>query len=102
MFSIVYASKGQVCVFAGRVKIVSHSSCRTCVLLKYLCSLVSFAIVLITAFVKLLRHINWSPMDQFIFKRSYHMRFKVLIAMSSYEGTGADMGRFTLESDALN
>ena len=35
-------------------------------------------------------------------KRSYHMRFKVLIALSSYEGTGADMGRITLESDALN
>ena len=29
MFFIAYAFKGQVHVFAGRVKIVSHSSCRT-------------------------------------------------------------------------
>ena len=30
---IVYAFKGQVHVFAGRVKIVSHSSCRTSAIL---------------------------------------------------------------------
>ena len=37
MFFIAYAFKGQVCVFAGRVKIVSHSSCRTSAILKYFC-----------------------------------------------------------------
>ena len=39
MFFIAYAFKGQVHVFAGRVKIVSHLSCRTCVILKYFCPL---------------------------------------------------------------
>ena len=39
MFFIEYAFKGQVHVFAGRVKIVSHSSCRTSVILKYFCPL---------------------------------------------------------------
>ena len=39
MFSIAYAFKGQVQVFAGRVKIVSHSSCRTVAILKYFCPL---------------------------------------------------------------
>ena len=33
---------GQVCVFAGQVKIVSHSSCRTSVILKYFCFLIYF------------------------------------------------------------
>ena len=37
MFFIAYAFKGQVHVFAGQVKIVSHSSCRTSVILKYFC-----------------------------------------------------------------
>ena len=35
MFFIAYPFKGQVHVFAGRVKIVSHSSCRTSAILKY-------------------------------------------------------------------
>ena len=35
MFFIAYAFKGQVHVFAGRVKIVSHSSCRTSAIFKY-------------------------------------------------------------------
>ena len=35
MFFIAYAFKGQVHVFAGRVKIISHSSCRTSTILKY-------------------------------------------------------------------
>ena len=39
MFFIAYTSKGQVHVFAGRVKIVSHSSCRTSTILKYFCHL---------------------------------------------------------------
>ena len=38
MFFIAY--KGQVCVFAGWVEIVSHSSCRTSAILKYFCPLV--------------------------------------------------------------
>ena len=39
MFFIAYTFKGQVQVFAGRVKIVSHSSCRTSTILKYFCPL---------------------------------------------------------------
>ena len=39
MFFIAYTFKGQVHVFAGRVKIVSHSSCRTSTILKYFCPL---------------------------------------------------------------
>ena len=39
IFFIVYAFKGQIHVFAGRVKIVSHSSCRTSAILKYFCHL---------------------------------------------------------------
>ena len=39
VFFIVYAFKGQVHVFAGRVKIVNHSSCRTSAILKYFCPL---------------------------------------------------------------
>ena len=35
IFFIAYSFKGQVPVFAGRVKIVSHSSCRTRAILKY-------------------------------------------------------------------
>ena len=41
MFSIAYAFIGQVHVFAGQVKIVSHSSCRTSALLKYFCPLIA-------------------------------------------------------------
>ena len=39
MFFIAYTFKGQVHVFAGWVKIVSHSSCRTSTILKYFCPL---------------------------------------------------------------
>ena len=39
MLFIVYSSKGQVHVFAGQMKIVSHSSCRTSAILKYFCPL---------------------------------------------------------------
>ena len=39
MFSIAYSFKGQVHVFAGQVKIVIHSSCRTRAILKYFCPL---------------------------------------------------------------
>ena len=39
MFFIAYAFKGQMHVFAGRVKIVGHSSCRTSAILKYFCTL---------------------------------------------------------------
>ena len=37
MLFIAHAFKGQVYVFAGRVKIVSQSSCRTSAILKYFC-----------------------------------------------------------------
>ena len=37
MFFIAYAFKVQVHVFAGQVKILSHSSCRTSAILKYFC-----------------------------------------------------------------
>ena len=43
MFSIACAFKGHVHVFAGRVKIVSLSSCRTSAILKYFCPLHSVA-----------------------------------------------------------
>ena len=39
MFFIAYAFKGQLHVFAQRVKIVSHSSCGTSAILKYFCPL---------------------------------------------------------------
>ena len=39
MLFIAYAFKGQVHVFARRVKFVSHSSCRTNAILKYFCPL---------------------------------------------------------------
>ena len=39
MFFIAYAFKGQVHVFVGQAKIVSHSSCRTSAILKYFCPL---------------------------------------------------------------
>ena len=35
MFVIAYAFKGQVHVFAGRVKIVTHSDCRTSAILNF-------------------------------------------------------------------
>ena len=41
MFFITYGFKGQVHVFVGRVKIVSHSSSRTSAILNYFCSLLS-------------------------------------------------------------
>ena len=46
MFFIAYTFKEQVhvlTVFAGRVKIVSHSSCRTSAILKYFCPLTGFS-----------------------------------------------------------
>ena len=39
MFFIAFTFKGQVHVFAVRVKIVSHSSCRTSSIFKYFCPL---------------------------------------------------------------
>ena len=44
MFFIAYAFKGQVHVFAGQVKIVGHSSCRTSTILKYFCPLISITV----------------------------------------------------------
>ena len=39
MFFIAYAFKGHVHAFAGRVKVVSHSSCRSSAIFKYFCPL---------------------------------------------------------------
>ena len=39
MFFIAYAFKGHVHAFAGRVIVVSHSSCRTSAMFKYFCPL---------------------------------------------------------------
>ena len=39
MLFVAYAFKSQVHVFEGRLKILSHSSCRTRVILKYFCPL---------------------------------------------------------------
>ena len=39
MFFIAYAFKGQVCVFAEGVKIISYLSCMTSAILKYSCPL---------------------------------------------------------------
>ena len=39
MFFIAYAFKGHVHAFAGRVKVESHSSCRTSAIFKYFCPL---------------------------------------------------------------
>ena len=43
MFFIAYAFKGHVHAFAGRVKVVSHLSCRTSAIFKYFvpCSMTS-------------------------------------------------------------
>ena len=41
MFFIAYAFKRHVHLFAGRVKVVSHSSCRTIAIFKYFCPLAS-------------------------------------------------------------
>ena len=43
---IAYAFKGQVHVFAGRMKIVSHPSCTTSVILKYFCPLLFLGVYL--------------------------------------------------------
>ena len=42
MFFIAYTFKGQVHVFAGRVEIVSHLSCRTSAILNYFCPLLLY------------------------------------------------------------
>ena len=41
-FFFAYTFKGQVHVFAGQVKIESHSSCKTSAILKYFCPQMSF------------------------------------------------------------
>ena len=40
MFFIAYTFKGHVHAFAGRVKVVGHSSCRTSAIFKYFCPLI--------------------------------------------------------------
>ena len=50
MFFFAYAFKGQVHVFAGRVKIVCHPSCRASAILKYFCPLpIAQSVVSLTA-----------------------------------------------------
>ena len=39
IFFIAYAFKGQAHVFAGRVKAISHSFCRTSAVFEYFCTL---------------------------------------------------------------
>ena len=56
MFFIAYAFKGQVHVFAGRVKIVSHMSCRTSAILEYFCPLSPMLIFSVNK--HLLFHVN--------------------------------------------
>ena len=46
MFFIAYAFIGQVDVFAGRLKIVSHLSCRTSAMFKYFCPLNTILILI--------------------------------------------------------
>ena len=50
MYLIAYAFKGQVHVFAGQVKIVNRSSCRTHAIFKYFCPLDQFLILVKTQF----------------------------------------------------
>ena len=53
MFFIAYAYKGQVHVFAVRVNIVSHWSCRTSSILKYFCPLVTSTKITYTVSIRL-------------------------------------------------
>ena len=56
MFFIAYAFKGQVHVFRGQVKYVSHLSCRTSAIMKYFCPLKANTVFdLITSVSTLLR-----------------------------------------------
>ena len=49
MFFIAYAFKGHVHVFAGWVKVVSHSSCRTSAIFKYFCPLLTLCPLVLSA-----------------------------------------------------
>ena len=49
----IYTFKGQIRVFAGRVKIESHSSCRTSAILKYFCTLVFYCLFRAVPWVRL-------------------------------------------------
>ena len=51
MFFSAYAFKGQVHVFSGQVKIVSHMSCRTSAILSYFCLRWFLCIVVHTVFI---------------------------------------------------
>ena len=54
MFFIAYTFKGQVhdIVFAGRVKILSHLSCRTSTILKYFCPLILYTLYIDSLFLQ--------------------------------------------------
>ena len=54
MFFIAYTFKGQVHEFAGRVKIVSHLSCRTNAIFKYFCPLTSvLSVMFVNVYLKI-------------------------------------------------
>ena len=59
MFFIAYAFKGHVYAFAGGVKVVSHSSCRTIAIFKYFCPLL-FVIVSSVSSVSRIEIVNIS------------------------------------------
>ena len=73
MFFIAYAFKGQVHVFAGRVKILSHSPCRTSAIFNYFCSLfyhvTSSMMLLCISIVRLDQQAHLTTADPEIFAR---------------------------------
>ena len=70
MFSMAYTFKGQVHVFAGRVKIVSHSSCRTSAMFKYFCPL--------TLYSKTCVERPLSKRPKMVFKTNYHSKGSIV------------------------
>ena len=64
MFFIAYPFKGQVHVFAGRVKIVSHTSFRTYTILKYFCPLAFLSAIELRQGRQIL-HLELSSLNQF-------------------------------------
>ena len=85
MFFIVYAFKGQVHVFAGRVKIINHWSCRISAILKYFCPLYALVRAYFLSHVNAISTSDFKPVqclkqypDQLIwiyavFKQSYRI-----------------------------
>ena len=84
MFHIASTFKGQKHVFAGRAKIISHSSCRTSAILKYICHLLSI-------FCMLFCHL-WSTVAELVVHKTGDSR----VASSSLTAGGE------LEQDTLS